>query len=98
MTSLLSTRMIRLTELCYTSKHFSQRILQVWRVLSSRDIYQLIRLVIFILLDIFLGLCLAHALKSLFLTPQRSIGKMKYAAFKTILAAKIRFPTLQVEI
>ena len=78
----VSSRVVRLTELSYTGRHISQRVLQVWRVIISRDIHRFFRLIFFILLDICLGLCLAHVLRRLFLTPQRSIGTSNHGIQK----------------
>ena len=74
----LSNRVVRLTELSYTGRHVVERVTQIWRVLSSRDVRRLVRLIAFILLDIFMGLCLAHVLRRFFVTPQRSIGRKRY--------------------
>ena len=69
--------------LSYTGRHIHQRIMQLWRVVTSKDFYRCLRFILIIMLDMLLGLCLAHLLRRLFVTPQRSIGKIiKYGLFK----------------
>ena len=71
----IASHFTRLIHLSYTGRHIHQRTNQLWRVIKSQDIHRFIRLTVFIMLDMFLGLCLAHLLRRLFVTPQRSIGK-----------------------
>ena len=78
----VSSHVIRAIQLSYTGRHVSQRILQLWRVINSRDRHRYIRWIFFVLLDMCMGLCLAHVLRQLFLTPQRSIGMYFHRAFK----------------
>ena len=72
---IIASQVSRVIHLSYTGRHIYQRTNQLWRVVTSQDIYRFIRLIIFIVMDMLLGLCLAHMLRRLFLTPQRSIGK-----------------------
>ena len=73
----------RVIHLSYTGRHIHQRTMQLWRVVTSKDLYRFIRLIVFVMLDMLLGLCLAHLLRRLFVTPQRSIGMtFKYTIFK----------------
>ena len=68
----------RVIQLSYTGRHTYQRALQVCRVLVSGELHKCLRLLVFVLLDLLLGLCLAHLLRGLFVTPQRSIGTLTF--------------------
>jgi len=69
----VASQLLRVVHLSYTGRHIHQRTSQLWRVVVSQDIYRFARLAVFIILDMLLGLCLAHLLRRLFVTPQRSI-------------------------
>ena len=71
----IASQLLRVVHLSYTGRHIHQRTSQLLRVVVSQDIHRFARLAVFIILDMFLGLCLAHLLRRLFVTPQRSIGK-----------------------
>ena len=81
----IASQVSRVIHLSYTGRHIYQRTNQLWRVVTSQDLYRFIRLIIFIVLDMLLGLCLAHMLRRLFLTPQRSIGNFLYCIFHSSL-------------
>ena len=87
----IASQVSRVIHLSYTGRHIYQRTNQLWRVVTSQDLYRFIRLMIFIVLDMLLGLCLAHMLRRLFLTPQRSIGNFLNRVFHSSLSFNFIF-------
>ena len=79
----ISSHVVAALQLSYTGRHISQRILQFWNVVLSKDIHRLARLIILVIFDMLLGLCMAHLLRSLFVTPQRSIGNKRIITWHT---------------